>query len=91
MDFLNFLPKELYIIIVLFPLFASVFFLALLLKSGLHKAQRKPLYYLILSIVFSALWIWNIAAGDFAFKYIVGLPIYAMISFYGYLVLRKKS
>lgn len=90
MSLLEILPKNIAILLILSPFFISVFVLAKLVKKGLSKAEKYPMYWLFASFILFIGWLNQLfqQKTDFLYLFWFGQTFSTAIA--TYLTLKKK-
>jgi len=81
--------KVLSILVVLSPFFISVILLAYFTKKGLDKVRLYPLFWLVLTIIFSLLLVYEMVIGRPSSVIFRGV-VFVLLFYDTYLVLKEK-
>ncbi|PJE63085.1 hypothetical protein COU88_01440 [Candidatus Roizmanbacteria bacterium CG10_big_fil_rev_8_21_14_0_10_39_6] len=91
LQYLNFLPKEIAILIILSPLFIVVFLLAYILKRGSAYGQKFPLYWLLLTIIGIMIYLYGFINDSISKYHLATFPVILISAFETYQELNKKA
>ena len=88
---LNFLPKEIAVIILLSPFLIVIFLLAYILQKGVKQGQKFPFYWLLLTIVGSIIYLYGFINDSISKYNLAVFPIILIGAFETYQELTKKT